>query len=186
MENPVVDKADRALKRVTLKVEEKPYPLAISINAMIPERVSKREKKVFISVEWKKSLILPLNRVRSKEKSKVPKIISWDVIISTPKELYAPILEALLENPPVDREHIAWMHESRRLMPTILYSKIPRTKKARYRRVMVFAVFLILGFTLSMWPSASYNWASSLPLKKRSIIMTKPRPPIYWNMALYR
>ena len=70
----------------------------------------------------------------------MPKIISWDVIISTPKELYAPILEALLENPPVDREHIAWMHESRRLMPTILYSKIPRIRNARYRRVMVFAV----------------------------------------------
>ena len=79
-----------------------------------------------------------------------------------------------------------WTTLSSIVMPATLYSTEPRTKNDKYIKVIVFAVFLMFGFTLSTCPSASYSSASSLPLKKRSIIMTKPNPPMYWSIALYK
>ena len=86
VEKPVVDREEIALNNVILREEQILYPFDKRIRTVTTEPMKNKEKNVFISVERKKSLILPFNSRKRREKSRVPSIISCEVIISIERE----------------------------------------------------------------------------------------------------
>ena len=97
--------------------------------------------KNFISLTLNAFFIFPFMRHSSTAKLVVPIIISTKVTSLIPALLYSPMLFSLVENPPVDNEHIEWHMLSKRFIPNIVYNALPINKNNRYIKKMILAVF---------------------------------------------
>ena len=99
----------------------------------------------FTSLTWKKPLILPFAKSKRAPKFVVPISIKIIVIISIERLLYSPILLSLVENPPVEREHMAWQTPSNQVIPAMRYAIVPITRQKLYIKNIACAVFLRFG-----------------------------------------